>query len=147
MMEEPLPDVPAADELPADVRRSEQRLQARDPADAGLEHLVGRLLTFGTYASVALLAVGVVALLAAGRSPLDGGPGFEPGSLVSDLVALRAEGFLWLGLVAVIATPSARVLLALVGYLQRRERDMALVAALILGVILLSVVVARGGPA
>jgi uncharacterized membrane protein len=98
-------------------------------------------LTLGTYASVAFLAVGVGLMVAAGIAPLTGGPAFQPGKLVDDVTQFRPSGFLWLGLVAVIATPSARVLASLGGYLRRGERSMAIVAALILAVIALSVVV------
>jgi uncharacterized membrane protein len=114
------------------------------PSDRPLERSIAILLTAGTYASAALLAAGVVALLAAGRSPLDDAPAFDAGRIPTDIAALRPEGFLWLGLVAVIATPAARVLAALVGYARGRERAMALVGAAILGVIVLSVVVALG---
>ena len=108
----------------------------------GLELTIARLLTVGTYASIALLAAGVTAMIATGRSPLDVAPGFDPGRITSDLAALRPEGFLWLGLVVVIATPSARVAASLVGFARRSERGMAVVSALILAVIAISVVVA-----
>jgi uncharacterized membrane protein len=85
-----------------------------------------------------------VGLLAAGRSPLDGGPPLDPGHIVGDIAALRPEGFLWLGLIVAIANPAARVMLALGGYLRLGERGMAVVAMLILGVIVLSVGLAIG---
>jgi uncharacterized membrane protein len=110
------------------------------PAD--LERSVARLLTIGTYASIALLAAGVVAMVAAGRSPLDAAPRFDPARILGDLAALRPEGFLWLGIVLVVATPSARVATSLVGYLRRADRPMAVVSVLILFVIGLSVVAA-----
>jgi uncharacterized membrane protein len=114
-------------------------------ADAtGVEQAIARLLAVGTYLAIALLAIGVVALLAAGRSPLDAQPVFDPGRLPSDLVALRPEGFLWLGLLAVIGTPAARVAAALVAWLRTHEWPMAAVGAAILGVILLSVALAAG---
>ncbi|HEU0237291.1 MAG TPA: DUF1634 domain-containing protein [Candidatus Limnocylindrales bacterium] len=109
-----------------------------------LERAIARLVTAGTYVSVGLLAFGVVGLLAAGRSPLDGGPSLDPGQIVGDIVALRPEGFLWLGLLVAIASPAARVMLALGGYLRLGERGMAVVAVLILGVIALSVGLAIG---
>ena len=109
-----------------------------------LDRSIARLLTYGTYGSVALLGVGVVLMLAAGIAPLAGGPRFELGLLVDDLLHLRPAGFLWLGIVAVVATPSARVLASLVGFVRRRERAMATVAVLILAVIVLSVALARG---
>jgi len=115
--------------------------QTRPP---GLERSIARLLTVGTYSSIALLAIGVVLMAANGIGPLSGGPVLDVTTLVPDLLALRPAGFLWLGLVVVVATPAARVLASLVGYLRRGERTMAIVAALILVVIALSVALASG---
>ncbi|MBA2382420.1 MAG: DUF1634 domain-containing protein, partial [Chloroflexi bacterium] len=61
-----------------------------------------------------------------------------------DVVALRPAGFLWLGLVAVVATPAARVAASLVGFARRGERTMVVVASLILAVIVISVALAKG---
>ena len=101
-----------------------------------IEHAIARLLTWGTYIGVVALAIGVVAMLAAGISPLDPDyPALDPGSIVSDLLALQPSGFLWVGLLVVIATPPARVATALVGYIAARDRPMAVVSAAILVVI------------
>jgi uncharacterized membrane protein len=112
------------------------------PPAADLERSVARLLTVGTYASIALLAAGVIAMIAAGRSPLDPPPRFDPAGIIADLGALRPEGFLWLGIVVVIATPTARVVTTLIGYLREGDRVMAVVSVLILAVIGLSVIAA-----
>ena len=112
------------------------------PPPADLERSVARLLTVGTYASIALLAAGVLGMVAAGRSALDAAPRFDVARLPEDLVTLRAEGFLWLGIVLVVATPSARVATSLVGYLRQADTAMAVVSVLILAVIGLSVVAA-----
>ena len=112
------------------------------PAD--LDRSIARLLTFGTYVSVALFGVGAVLMFARRIAPLAGGPPFQPELVLDDVVHLRAAGFLWLGLLAAIATPAARVAAALVGFLRRGERTMAIVAVLILAVISLSVVLAQG---
>jgi uncharacterized membrane protein len=112
-----------------------------NPRDTSIEQAVARLLMLGTYISVAILAVGVVLLLLSQVSPLQGGPLFDPARLVVDLLAVRPEGFLWLGLVLVIATPSARVVASLIGYLGRSERSMAAVAVGILAVIAGSVAI------
>lgn len=104
-----------------------------------MEHRIARIITIGTYLGVGLLAVGVVLLLAAGISPLDSPPPLEPGAALEALVTLQPEGFLWLGIVIVIATPVARVAAALVGYAEAGDRRMALVSAAILAVIGLAV--------
>ena len=113
------------------------------PGSAALEASVGRLLTVGTYCSIALLAIGVVLLLASGLGPRSPEAGFDLGRIPGDVAAFAPAGFVWLGLLVVIATPSARVAAALVGYLRRGERDMATVAVLVLLVIATTVVVAR----
>jgi uncharacterized membrane protein len=113
-----------------------------EPAD--LERSIARLLTVGTYLSVGLLLVGVGLMLVTGIGPLSGGPAFDLTKIGPDLLARRPAGFLWLGLVAVVATPAARVVASLVGYVRGGERTMAVVAGLILLVIALSVGLARG---
>ena len=120
--------------LPGPAAPAEVELAVRD-----LERVVARLLTVGTYGSVAVLALGTVMMLAAGTDPLARWPPFDLGRVGDDLVHLRAAGFLWLGLVAVLATPAGRVVVSLVGYLRGGERLMAVVALLILAVIALSV--------
>jgi uncharacterized membrane protein len=116
---------------------------ARVPAASDLEPTIARLLTIGTYLAISLLAIGVVALLSSGLRPRSADGGLDPGRILTDLGALHPAGFIWLGLIAVVATPSARVAAALVGYVRRGERDMALVSCLILVVIALSVAIAR----
>jgi uncharacterized membrane protein len=113
--------------------------------DRGLEGRVARVLTVGTLLAVGLLAAGSVLLIASGRSPLDIAPPFDPARILADLVTLQPVGFLWLGLVVVIATPAARVAAALVGYSRQGERAMALVAGLVLVVIALGVATGLSG--
>lgn len=103
------------------------------------ERLIGRLLTGITYVSVALLIVGVVLLLAAGTSPTSGGPALDPGRIVPDLFTLKPSGFLWLGLVAVIAAPITRVTVALVAYARDRDWLMVGVSSAILLVIAIAI--------
>jgi uncharacterized membrane protein len=115
---------------------------ASDASEVELERSIGRLLTGGSYAAIALLAVGFVLMLANGIGPLSPGPGFDIRALPADLLALRPSAVLWLGLIVVVATPASRVVASLVGYRRRGARRMALVAILILLVILLSVLTA-----
>ncbi len=115
-----------------------------DPSGARLEQSIARLLTGGTYAAIVLLAIGFALMIASGVSPLSGGPRFDITAIPGDLLALRPTGFLWLGLLVVVATPAARVLASLIGYARRGEQRMVIVAALILAVIALSVVAATG---
>lgn len=113
-----------------------------ESADLRLERSIGRLLSAGSYAAIVLLTIGFALMLIQGIDPLAGGPAFDVRALVGDLLALRPTGFLWLGLIVVLATPASRVVASLIGYRRQGEWRMALVAILILLVILLSVLVA-----
>ena len=110
-----------------------------------LEVTVSTVLKVGTYAGIALIALGVVLMVIDGRSPLEVAPSLDLGRLPADLAALHPSAFLWLGVLLVLATPPARVLAALIGYLRGSEREMAIVAALILVVIALGVVAGTTG--
>jgi len=112
------------------------------PATGDLDHTVARLLSIGTYLSVALLAAGVVLLELTGISPLDTRTKpFDLGRIPADLLAGRPEGFLWLGLMAAIATPLGRVATSLVGYVRSGERRMIAIATAILVVVAIAVIV------
>lgn len=112
-------------------------------ASADVENVIARVLLSGTIAGIFLLAVGVALMARNGISPLaETFPAFEPRNLLADIVALRPEGFLWAGIVILIATPIARVVGELVTYTVRRDRILALTALAILGVIALSVLAA-----
>jgi uncharacterized membrane protein len=107
---------------------------------------VGDLLRVGTLAVVTLVAVGTVLVLAAGRRPLlERGPEFDPARTIADLVALRPEGFLWLGLLLTVVLPAARVGLALIGFARERDVRAAAVGLAILTVLGVSVVLAVAG--
>jgi uncharacterized membrane protein len=115
------------------------------PAALAIEVTLGRVLIGLTYVAVALLVVGVVMLLATGQAPLSGGPDLDIDSLLADLQSLDAAGFLWLGLLAVIATPVAQVVLAGLAFSRQGDRLMVLVAAAILATLATGVFIARAG--
>ena len=103
------------------------------------ERTLGRLLIGLTYVATGLLVVGVLLMLASGISPLSGGPRLDPASLPIDLATLTPAGFLWLGLLAVIATPIGRVIAAAIGFARTGEREMVGVAVGILVVIAVAI--------
>ena len=113
------------------------------PAD--LDRVIGRLLTIGTYVSILLIAIGCVMLFAGRIDPLAGGPPLEPGLIVDDIAHRRPAGFMWLGLLALLATPILRVIVSFAGYAARGERTMAVVAALILVVMVASIALGNAG--
>jgi uncharacterized membrane protein len=110
-----------------------------------LELAIARLLNVGTLTSVILLAIGVVLMIVRGQSPLAGdAPGLDLGRIPADIAALRPEGFLWLGLIAVIATPTSRVIASLVGFASAGEREMALISVGVLAIIATGVALSIG---
>lgn len=106
------------------------------------ERRIGRLLITATYLAVALLGIGVVLMVVEGISPLDPGPTLDMGSLLASLAALEPAGFLWLGLLVVIATPISRVMAAGVGFARGGDRQMTIVAVGILLVVVVGIVAA-----
>jgi uncharacterized membrane protein len=123
-------------------REAMQRREAREVAARGFERRIGQLLIGATYVAVALLLVGVVLMALQGISPLADAPAFHPGAIVADVLALEPTGFLWLGLLVVIATPISRVVVALVGYARSADRLMVALSIGILLVITVGVVIA-----
>jgi uncharacterized membrane protein len=113
---------------------------------ARMERIVGLVLGTAATISVLLLAIGIAGMGAAHVGPLDRPfPAFDVHRLPADLAALEPAGFLWLGLLAVILTPSIRVVASLVGFAVTGERRMVAVAAIVLAVICLSAALAAGG--
>ena len=102
---------------------------------AAVERLIGRLLIAVMYVAVGLLAVGVVLMLAAGISPLSGGPPLDVATLGTQLLAGEPAAFLWLGLMAVVAAPIGRVIVAAVAYGWDGDRLMVAISLGILAVI------------
>jgi uncharacterized membrane protein len=103
------------------------------------ERTIGRLLMVFTYVSVGLLAVGVVLTMTGGISPLSDGPDLDLGTLATRIAALDPGGFLWLGLLAVIAAPIGRVIVAAVAYVRDADWLMVAVSIAILLVITIGI--------
>jgi uncharacterized membrane protein len=101
----------------------------------GLERELARVLQLGTYASMALIAIGAALLVLGGTSPLVAGPELDVTQIVDDLLALRPAGFLWLGVLGVLTTPGLRVVGALVGFARAGEWRMVAIAAAIIVVV------------
>ena len=116
------------------------RLTEVSAAGAGVEARIARLLTLGTRVAVGLLAVGSILLIAGGGSPLDADwPPLDLAALPADLAALHPAAYLWLGLVAMIATPLLRVTVATGGFARAGERRLAALGAGVLVIIGLAV--------
>jgi uncharacterized membrane protein len=110
-----------------------------------LESVIARMLTLGTRAAVVLVLIGVVLMLAAGVDPLTAAFGpFSLGAIPGDLLALRPEGFIWTGLLVVMAMPVGRVVVSGFGFLAAGDRRLALISLLVVLVLTASVVAAQG---
>jgi uncharacterized membrane protein len=109
-----------------------------------LESTISRLLVAGTYLAMGLILLGVLLMLAAGIDPLAHGgvPPFELSTIPADVASGNPLGFLWLGLVAVLALPLGRVIVAGVGFLAAHDVRLALVSLAVLLVVLGSIVAA-----
>ena len=111
-----------------------------------LERKGGLVLAVGSAVSVGLLTLGIVAMGASQIGPLDRPfPRFDLGRVPADLAAIEPAGFLWLGLLAVILTPSVRVAASLVAFAASGERRMTAVALIVLAIICLSAILGAGG--
>jgi uncharacterized membrane protein len=119
---------------------------ARTAAAYGLEALIARLLVAGLWLAMGLILIGVVLMFATGTDPFDHGaiPPFDLAQIPSEMLALQPAGFLWAGIVLVIALPIGRVVVAGVGFLAAHDRRMALISLLVLLVVLASIGAAIG---
>ncbi len=118
----------------------------RTGAAYGLEALIARLLVAGLWLAMGLVLVGVVLMLTTGTDPFAHGaiPPFDLAQIPSEMLALQPAGFLWAGIVLVIALPIGRVVVAGVGFLAAHDRRMALISLLVLLVVLASIGAAIG---
>ncbi len=123
------------------MRRTGSHLDA-----AAIEAVIARLLVVGTYLAMAFILVGVLGMLAGSIDPMDHGtpPLFDLTRIPDDVIALRPAGFLWLGIVTVIALPIGRVVVAGVGFLATQDRRLALVSLAVLLVVTVSILAALG---
>jgi uncharacterized membrane protein len=111
-----------------------------------LESTISRLLVVGTYVAIGLVLIGVIGMLAEGIDPLShvATPAFALDQIPAQVRALEPVGFLWLGLVAVLALPLGRVIVAGVGFLVVRDVRLALVSLAVLLVVTASILAAIG---
>jgi uncharacterized membrane protein len=120
-------------------------MKRRDVAGFAAERQIGRLLILLTYLSVVLLVLGILLMLGAGISPLDGGPPLDLATLLSEATALAPGGLIWLGLLAVIVTPISRVIAAAVAYGRAGDWSMVWIAIGIIAIIAVAIAAAVAG--
>jgi uncharacterized membrane protein len=103
------------------------------------ERRIGRLLIAMTLVAVGLLVIGAVLMVINGVEPDSGGPSFRAATLAQQITSFDAAGFLWLGLIAVIAAPIGRVIVAAVAYAREGDRLMVAISLAILLVITIGI--------
>jgi uncharacterized membrane protein len=129
-------DLPAADPRPATPARLRQ--------DQKVERIIGVLLQTGVLLSILVALVGMTLYLGrAGRQVADfqvfRGEPFDlrgAAAIVAAALAGRREAVIQLGVVILIATPIARVLLSLVAFALQRDRTYVVVTLIVLVVLL-----------
>lgn len=117
--------------------------RSRQTANA-IETVVARILVVGTWVAVGLILVGVLGMVASGIDPMAHPPvpAFDLAAIPGDLVGLRPAGFIWTGILVVMALPVGRVVVAGAGFFAAGERRLALISALVILVVALSIVAA-----
>jgi uncharacterized membrane protein len=109
------------------------------PEDHVLNRIVSWVLLLGLASALVLMCLGAILGL---LSPTSLVPHTTaPRDLLNGLLHGAPVAFMSLGLMILLATPAMRVLVLLLGYLQRRRWLFAAIALLVLAVLAVSVVV------
>jgi uncharacterized membrane protein len=117
--------------------------------DEKLEILVGRLLQTGVFLSAAVVFLGaIIYLFRHGLEPMNlGAFRGEPAEfrtirgIFSAVRAVRGRGIIQLGLLLLIATPIARVILSIFGFAKERDRLYVTLTAVVFVILLYSLLV------
>jgi uncharacterized membrane protein len=109
------------------------------------ERSIGRLLIGMAYVAAGLLTIGLALMFVNGISPLDQGPPLDPATLASQIAALDPAGFVWLGLLTIVAAPIGRIILAAIAFARDGDRLMVAISIGILVVLGSGVAVALLG--
>ena len=97
--------------------------------DQRLETVIGRMLQFGVFLAAAVVAAGAAFYLLRHYSEpvnyrhfAEAGPSIQTlGGIIHSAAHLSGEGLIQLGLVLLILTPVARVVMAIVGFLMEKD--------------------------
>lgn len=114
--------------------------------DRRLESIIGSLLRIGVLLAAAVVLAGGALYLARFHSAtanyhqfsVERGELRNIGGIAHSAVHFNSEGIIQLGLLLLIATPVARVILAGVGFLMERDTMYTVVCAIVLAVLLFS---------
>lgn len=108
---------------------------------------VAAALRWGSYVSAALLLVGVVWILLEGNGdrPIQVGPPMPPATLMEQLLRGSPYAVMQAGVLLLLFTPLLRLGVAAASFWMEGERRYTLVSLVVLTMILLSLLLARGG--
>ncbi len=106
------------------------------------EHKAGRVLQAGIWSSGVLMAIGLVLALVRGMGPGDVLAGPTIGTIIRFALAepLHPLTFLYGGILVLMFTPVLRVVTALIGFAEERDRGFVLVSAIVFLLLLCEVV-------
>jgi uncharacterized membrane protein len=107
--------------------------KSRELANPG--PILGRVLGYGSRASVIVIAVGFILALVQNEH---GGVGLKPAALVTAIEHGHGTGILGLGMALLIATPIAREAFALRFFAQHEERAFVVLSAIVLALVVCS---------
>ncbi len=123
------------------------------PIPGGVRAATGKVLRFGVVVSASVVAAGLIVMAvrtphlvtsaAAERARLAGRASFPHSfpALFDGLRRASGESIVVLGILALMATPPAGLVAALVAFLERRDRQFALFSLIVLAVIVVSAAV------
>ncbi len=116
--------------------------------DRRLENIIGRLLQTGVLLAAAIVLAGGAFYLIQHHSDRTDYRAFVPGSqdlrtlrgIVRSAAHFHSEGLIQIGLLLLIATPVARVAMAMVGFALERDRLYTIVSLIVLLILAFSLV-------
>ncbi len=106
---------------------------------------VSATLKWGSYLSAALMLLGSVGVLIHGDLPIQVGPPMPLRLLPEQLLRANPYAVMQAGVVLLLLTPLVRLMAAALSFWLDGERRYALVSLAVLGIILLSLALARAG--
>ena len=116
--------------------------------DSAMERMIATLLRTGVLVAGAVVLLGGIYYVAANGSDAadyhkfaaQAGADRLAHRIVAGAIALRPRSVIQFGVLLLIATPILRVAVALVGFAMERDRQYVIIAAIVLGLLLLSLV-------
>lgn len=107
-----------------------------------IDRPVSRVLLIGMEISMALMLIGVILLITHTGSKFS--TVLPPAKALSECMKLHAQGWLSLGILALIVTPVARVIMAIISFAWIRDRKYALVSVVVFTAMMTGLLLKKG---